>query len=66
MRSVVGLKAVITAAARGGAAVRGGAENTVRVFAAVINSPGEQGFQRADTTCRGWRGGVGEGSCGAE
>lgn len=60
MRSVVGLKAVITAAARGGGAERGGAKNGVRVFAAVINPPGEQGFQRADTTCRGSRGGRGE------
>lgn len=63
MRSVAGLKAVITAAARGGGAVRGGAgpKNAVRVFAAVINSPGGRGFQRADTTCSGWRRGRGRG-----
>lgn len=56
MRSVVGLKAVITAAARGGGAERGGAKNGMRVFAAVIKPPGEQGFQRAETTCSDWRG----------
>lgn len=55
MRSVAGLKAVITTAAHRGGMVCVGykwACVCVCVFAAVINSPGGQRFQRPDTTYR--------------